>query len=333
MRSINSNSQTDIPVSVVIPSARQYPDTLISTLLAQATNDDEILLVKDDTWSKENWLIGLNTGGETETPRGEHLSNDRLQVLETKGKGGGAEARNVGWRAAENSWVLFLDDDTNVTDQFLEQVRTTIRQHPATNVATYRVMTPQSSDLLARLSEETISLDRGQEVRTTETALPIDAVWQYGVGAALATHQDLLHDINGYKNSLGPGRTFGGTEDIEMLWHASRHEGAITYDGRVQVKHQHVDTFAEWEGKIRDYGQAIGHLAGAVGSTAAKRWMSGYCALLRDVTTTEMFNDLPTDKKDKVENALNQAIEATHTSYNSTQSTDEQTLYLCERCR
>jgi len=333
MQPKNSAPQTQIPFSVVIPSARQYPDTLISTLLDQATTDDEILLVTDNTWSKENWLIGLETSGEIETPREEHLSDDRLQVLETEGKGGGAEARNIGWHAAENSWVLFLDDDTNVTDQFLEQARTTIRQHPATNVATYRVMTPQRSDLLGRLSEETISLDRGPEVRTTETALPIDAVWQYGVGAALAVHRDLLHEIGGYKNALGPGRPLGGTEDIELLWHASRHNGAITYDGTVQVTHQHVDTFAEWQAKIRDYGQAIGHLAGAVGSTAGKRWMSGYCALLRDVTTTEMFDGLPIETRDKIENALSQAIEATHTSYNSTQSTDEQTLYLCERCR
>lgn len=319
--------------SIVIPSAREYPRTLISALLAQSKEQEEIILVNDTTCSDENWLLDADSEPGSANPPAEHLADDRVRVLETAGDGGGAEARNIGWRAATNPWILFLDDDTSVTNHFLKQARKTICQNPATTVATYRVMTPQSTTSWARLSEKTLSLDRGSELRSTQQPLAIDNVWQYGVGAALAANRDLLLEIDGYKDKLGPGRPFGGIEDIELLWHASHHPGTITYDGTVRVKHQLGETYSEWRGKLRDYGQAIGHLAGAVDSNAAKRWMSGYCELLREATTTTIFDRLSSQDQVKAEAALNNAIEATHESYERFKDPKQEPIYLCETCR
>jgi hypothetical protein len=71
---------------------------------------------------------------------------DEVKVLEGAGAGPAA-ARNVGWRASDAAWVVFVDDDVVPTDTWLSELRTDLLGAPLDVVAVQgRVTVPLPSD-------------------------------------------------------------------------------------------------------------------------------------------------------------------------------------------
>lgn len=88
------------PVSVVIPTQNR-PDLLrraIRSVLSQTMKPDEILVVLDNASDRTRELL-----------RDEEFST--VKVLELECGAGASDARNLGIRRAENTWIAFLDDD------------------------------------------------------------------------------------------------------------------------------------------------------------------------------------------------------------------------------
>jgi len=328
-------------ISVVIPSARQYPASLIDDLLTQTRQGDEILLVNDDTHSSANWTLGSETtdGGDRDpepddspSETGAGTEHERLSVLQTAGRGGGAQARNVGWRASSTEWVLFVNDDMQVSPGLIESIRASIEENRRADVVSFRV-TSRADDPITRLSDMTVSLDRGPDPRETSgSPLDLDQVRNYGVGAALLTSREILEETGGYKDELGPGRPLGGTDDIEFLWHVSHHDGSIAYDPSVVFYHRSPGSLEEWQGKLEDYARTVGYLTGVVGTAGAERWATGYCEILESVHETESFGTIPADLQPRAKRALSEASETIRDFFDGSPVDEAGPELLCGAC-
>jgi len=309
--------QLDPNLSVVIPSGRDFPRSLAEDLLSQSTTEDEIIIVNDSPQQKRSWTFEEQTGEprsreeSTRERTGDAIEHPNNSIKVRYSQGGASVARNVGWGSATNNWILFLDDDVGVDDDFLSSVRDSIQQHPDADVVGLRVVSPSPETAWERIGEETLTLDRGSTQRTTDgSSIRIQNVWTYGAGAALVVNRTLLSEMNGFKAQLGAGRPYGGTEDTELIWHASRH-GTVSYDGTVSVSHSHPRTFDGWRDKLVDYGHCVGHLAGLIDSQDAVAYAVGFCNFIRDSIDTSAFTGLPHQKRMRAREAINTAVTET----------------------
>jgi glycosyltransferase involved in cell wall biosynthesis len=91
-------------LSVVIPTHNKRPllERTLAALLAQDAGTDQWNVVVVDDGSHDDTADVLARLGATEA---------RLRIVTPGVNVGRAAARNLGWRAADGHWVLFLDDD------------------------------------------------------------------------------------------------------------------------------------------------------------------------------------------------------------------------------
>ena len=92
----------------------------------------------------------------------------------------------------------------------------------------------------------------------------------------MLVRRDILEETGGFKEKLGAGRKHGGGEDLEFLWHASRHT-AIQYLGDVAVDHRDVEDLTDVGRKFCHYGRAIARLSGASKERHGLDAVTGYC--------------------------------------------------------
>lgn len=304
-------------LSVVIPSGRDFPQSLAEDLITQSKAEDEVIIVNDSPQQKRSWTFEEQTAehrsyeaptrGRTDDPIDYPAGSIKIRYSQA----GASVARNVGWGSATNDWILFLDDDVSVNADFLSSVRESIQQRPDSDVVGLRVVSPPPETVWERIGEETLTLDRGSTQRTTDgSSIRIQNVWTYGAGAALVVKRTLLSEMNGFKAQLGAGRPYGGTEDTEFIWHASRH-GTISYDGTVSVSHSHPQTFEGWRNKLVDYAHCVGHLAGLINSQDAVAYAAGFCNFIRDSIDTSTFTALSDQERTRAREAINTAVTET----------------------
>ncbi len=270
-------------ISVVVPNARAFPAGLVHGLLARLREDDEVIVVRNHpTGGGRRWTGLAGSPATSAAESGDHppppdsslsLDSDALVLLESRP--GAAAARNVGWRTARHRWVLFLDDDVGIPGSFLDTVRSRIIDEHAHGVTTFRVRSVDGP--WSALIRRTISLDRGAvKLQSGGAPLVLADTWRYGVGAAMLVRRDILEDTGGFKEKLGASRKHGGGEDLEFLWHASRHT-AIQYLGDVAVDHRDVEEVIDLGRKFCHYGRAIARLSGTSKERHGLDAVTGYC--------------------------------------------------------
>ncbi len=114
------SAEEAVCVSVVIPT-RNRADLLekaIASALRQDFENLEVIVVVDGEDPLTRNALG-------------RCDDERLQVIELPVSIGGAEARNVGVRAARGTWVAFLDDDDEWLPHKLSLQMATARQSSA----------------------------------------------------------------------------------------------------------------------------------------------------------------------------------------------------------
>jgi GT2 family glycosyltransferase len=196
---------------------------------------------------------------------------------------GAAAARNVGWRTAANEWVIFVDDDVEVPAAFLADVRQRIIERSTPRVLTFRVRCTSGDRSIDTLNAF-VPLDRGPGVfRTPAEPVPLNEVWQYGVGAAMAAHRSVLEATGGFKEALGAGRRNGGAEDWELIWHVSQHS-EVEYRGDVAVDHRPVESLRVQLLKFRQYGRAMAALMGTAKGRDGLTTMLHFCRHMTRIT-------------------------------------------------
>ena len=300
----------DADLSIVVPSARHTPNGLLRTLLDQARDVDELILVKDTFSHDSNWSVDESGAGRGSSEEGDGMgtgtwkTDDRTRIEHTQG--GAAVARNTGWKTATNDRILFLDDDVIIPNGFLEAVRKSLSRNRDSLVIGFRIVSPQPKSDWEWMGRKTLTVDRGPEQRTSSgEPVRIHNTWLYGSGGTFVAKRSALEQMNGFKRYLGAGRLFGGTEDTEFLWHASHH-GPISYDGEVSVVHPHPETREGWADKLVAYGRGLGFLAGAIETGDSIKHALGYCTFIREALDSSEFPKL----SDKNQRFAKQSIDA-----------------------
>ena len=300
----------DADLSIVVPSARDTPSRLLRTLLDQAGDADELILVKDTFSHDGNWSV---EEASAERESSEEVDGNRTWTWKTDDRtriehtqGGAGVARNTGWKTATNNWILFLDDDVVVTNGFLQAVRRSLSRNQDSLVIGFRIVSPQPKTDWEWMGRKTLTVDRGPEQRTSNgEPVRIQDTWLYGSGGTFVAKRSALEQMNVFKRYLGAGRLFGGTEDTEFLWHASHH-GPISYDGEVSVVHPHPETREGWADKLVAYGRSLGFLAGAIETEDSIKHALGYCTFIRESLDSTEFSKL----SDKRQRFAKQSIDA-----------------------
>ncbi len=257
----------DSSLSIVVVNGREPPQRLLCTVADQADPQDELLLVWDSHSAFADGWFGQRTSRTHAPPS----AAGRWRVIHSGP--GAASARNSGWRASSGRWVLFLDDDVRVDGLFLVAVRGALsRCSREAGIVTFRVL---DQSMVVR-GTNVVTLDRGPADRMSRGPVALEDVWQYGVGAAMLVKRDLLDVTGGFKNHLGAGRNNGGSEDIEFLWHASRHT-TVRYCADVVVLHPQLEGARETGQKMAAYGRAIGRLSGLCAGAQGVNMLLGFC--------------------------------------------------------
>ena len=255
-------------LSIVIPNARSTPVAAVTSLIPHLRTGDHIYVVRNRPANiARHWkhLALRPSTGEVDHPL--------LTVLDDR-CGGAASARNTGWRTSESPYVLFLDDDVVPDEALLPTVRSLLGELGHSIAVGLRVICDSATGPAARI----ISLDRGPIPRPAQANVPMSGAWRYGVGAALLVSRDILEATGGFKNYLGAGLRDGGSEDLEFLWHASRH-GCVMYAPRLNVAHPVYDEPVARR-KLVEYGRAMGALAATADLTDAIRLLKGHTTYL-----------------------------------------------------
>lgn len=333
----------DRRLSIIIPSARAFPQELLKALTCQTEKGDEVLVIRNANRHAPHHWVGICSG----TPLPHHVSKTAVNGREAVSSGtatcsisvihldkdyGASAARNRGWVEARNNSVLFLDDDVTVDRKFLDMVRHFLNSKPKVGIVTFRMQTVKTSQW-SPVVETTISLDRGDEIRRTKgLPLRLQDVWMYGAGGAMLVSRRLLKATGGFKRSLGAGCRNGGTEDAEFLWHASRHTD-IEYCGKIVVGHFGVTTANGLCRKLREYGRAIGNLGGAAPLVEGLQYVYEYCLHIAKGIRLRQDPKYRLRTLIHLKISVARAILETVLAYFSSLLTSREVDVLCAKCR
>ncbi|SDA96346.1 Glycosyltransferase, GT2 family [Algoriphagus alkaliphilus] len=104
-------------ISIIVPTLNR-PNQLFELLkkLSKIIADDEIIIVDDSQKSQEKYIMESFSSPITYINRGEKL--------------GVSSARNVGAFSANNTYLIFLDDDDEFTENWLNDFRNLIYKKP-----------------------------------------------------------------------------------------------------------------------------------------------------------------------------------------------------------
>lgn len=100
-----------IDVSVIVPvyNASKYLSKCLDSLISQTIESYEIIIINDG--STDNSLEIINN----------YKSNKKVKIISTKNNGIGI-ARNKGLKQAKGKYVLFVDSDDYVSEDFIEKM-------------------------------------------------------------------------------------------------------------------------------------------------------------------------------------------------------------------
>lgn len=313
-------------LSIVIPSARSFPATLVSQLATQLQGADEIIVVCNELHSTAHWILE-----DVPNPNPTPAQVDARIFIEHAGRCGAAHARNLGWLRSRHEWVLFLDDDIEVGSGLLPQVREAIRDARGAKVITLRVCSRPNACI--DLINATISLDRGPEIRRTDNReFKLRDAWMLGVGAAVLAQRQLLSEMGGYKGFLGAGLPNGGAEDLELLWHATKHTSML-YRGDISVLHEDVGSPESIATKFVQYGNAIAHVCAHERSWAGLLLVKDYCAhISSSVYSYIRSTKLPRQRQFWLAAAALRAVSLMSFSYLAGLLLARRNGVLCEKC-
>jgi glycosyltransferase involved in cell wall biosynthesis len=129
-------------VSVVIPTRGrpEWVENAVRSALAQSYVPVEVIVVVDGLDPQTEQVLGC-------------LADTRLKVRVSEENVGGAEARNIGVRAAHGEWIAFLDDDdTWLPDKLDKQMKFVLASQEPYPIVSSRILArgPESEQVLPR---------------------------------------------------------------------------------------------------------------------------------------------------------------------------------------
>ena len=227
---------TDTPPMTVVVPTRDRPEMLrrcLESIRKSLGPQDELIVV--DSASK--------TTGARET-----ASEFGAVYIEDDVPGAG-RARNVGWRAAENELVAFVDDDITVAPDWTDAVRAVFAARPDLGFVTGRVTPPEGQE------------DAEHPIAVVDAPGAFDhqprTARHEGISGNFAARREVLIPLGGFDEMLGPGAHFkGGGDDFDLFDRMIAAGAPGRYEPSIVAHHD------QWRSKKErlkvDYGYAVG---------------------------------------------------------------------------
>jgi glycosyltransferase involved in cell wall biosynthesis len=184
------------PVSVVV-ATRDRPamlDGCLRSLRGSLDGADELIVV--DSASR----AGDEVRAVVDAHAARYVRCDRP---------GASLARNLGWQAAVNDIVAFVDDDSRVAADWAGKLAAALADDAGVDFVTGRIDHPDPENH----AERPVAIFRHKdsfEIGPTTTE-------PFGHGANHAVRRAVLEKVGGFDEHLGPGTPFRAAEDLD-LW-------------------------------------------------------------------------------------------------------------------
>lgn len=227
------------PLSVVVP-CRDRSSLLTGCLaaLAQAVRAGDEVIVVD--------------AGSSTAEVAEAAERAGVRCVRTTRHPASA-ARNAGWQAARHERIAFVDDDCRPAAGWAAAVDAALDDLDAV-CGQVRAAGTGHLSVLADPSPRDYSAD-------TELA-------DLGHGANLAVRRELLTAVGGWDERLGPGTSWPGAEDKELLVRMLQHGARVGYRPEPLVEH------LQWRSRRQALRAELGYARGA-GALAARGLPAG----------------------------------------------------------
>ncbi len=152
-------------------------------------------------------------------------------------------ARNFAIGKSRGEYLIFLDDDAFVSDDFIDCLASVIRKHSKVNAFCGRLMDPVSKVSFSRLfyNEEEKSLSRFN--------------YQYFMGSAHILSRKAINNVGLYDENFGVGARFFGSEETDMFFRLKAAGEKVLYVPEVVFFHPIPAASANYMGK---YAHALG---------------------------------------------------------------------------
>lgn len=196
----------------VIVCTRNRAEHLHPTLDALASLDrqDFRIVVVDQSDEPDEALARRESG------------SDRLSVIRDAGRGL-SRARNLGWRALDTEWTVFVDDDCLLAPDWASELSSFLAGHPDASFVSGSVLEhnlPQDDYLVVT----TFAVDEERR-RAGRWVYP----WKIGFGVCMAVRRSAIERLGGWDERLGAGvPDFPAAEDMDFNYRLLR-DGGVAY--------------------------------------------------------------------------------------------------------
>jgi GT2 family glycosyltransferase len=222
-------------LSVVVPTCGR-PDLLdgaLVSLRASLAETDELVVVESGSAEPEPvWEVARRHGA-------------RLLVADERGV---SKARNVGWQAAANDLVAFIDDDVRVRPEWANAMAEALAAHPVAAFVAGRVDLPEG--------QGTLSLTVKDDPTPAEYDRTSGGV--LGHSANLGMHRSVLRIIDGFDEAMGPGSRWPAGEDPDLLDRALATGAHGWYAPDAAAFHEHWRRARQYIALQHSYGRGAG---------------------------------------------------------------------------
>ena len=137
-----------------------------------------------------------------------------------------SRARNLGWQAAKNPLVAFLDDDCTVSAEYLQRIEQAF-SCPRLGMLFGSVLSPCESPFVTQCSRPTAALAKSP--------------WQRhrveGLAGCMAARKEVLQVLAGFDERLGLGAPWPGGEEVDLCLRALAAGCWVGYEPRWYVLH------------------------------------------------------------------------------------------------
>lgn len=174
-----------------------------------------------------------------------------------------SRARNAGLPALTGDVVVFVDDDVEITDGWLESLVAPFAD-PGVAAVTGNVLPADLTALEPQVFEDYGGLGRGAHrwvfapawLHASRGPAP---TWHIGATANAAVRRRVLSELGPFDEALGAGRPAGVGEDTEYFYRILRAGWSIVYEPTAVVLHHHRGDRDALRRQLRAY--SAGHIA------------------------------------------------------------------------
>jgi glycosyltransferase involved in cell wall biosynthesis/GT2 family glycosyltransferase len=218
-----SRRSEQLDIAVVVPT-RNRPSDLRRCLasLATAVPPRCSVTVVDQSTDMQSAAVFKELVGGLDAF--DYVASDRTGV---------SIARNQGARSVGGDLVLFIDDDCEVTRDWVDHWRQFFEAHPTVDIAFGKVAVPEFD----RTAGHIPGFDPGHQDTVWGSEVFSRGAGFVGMGANMAVRRDAFDDVGGFDELLGPGARFRAGDDPDLALRMVRAGHRLGHAAQPTVTH------------------------------------------------------------------------------------------------